>query len=213
MPRASRYAVPVVGIDPARLDRRRVTSGAFDGWATLTGTWRQDRLLVERQEPRERAQRSAPRWSRPPCPPPRGGWPTGGPNENIQVPGDILATLAITSVAMFRPSVHQAVLVVAAEEPAEAETVLRPICGDRLCVVRSRWTARQVEEAGGRLREQMSAWLIYGTGQSVSEDGQAVVTAELTRVLPTLARWADTVAEGLLSLTPWLVPQRTAMTG
>jgi hypothetical protein len=153
-PRAGRFAVPVVGVDPASLDYRRATSNVVDGWATRTGTWRQDRLLVERQEPRESARESAPRWSRPPC------------------------------------------------RDKSAVTVC--MCGE---------AARQLEEAGQRLRAQMPAWLIFGTGQSVSEDGQAVLTAELTRVLPTFAQWADAVTEGLLSFTPWLVPQRTAMPG
>jgi hypothetical protein len=210
-PGPSGFGVPVLGVDLANLDDRRATSGVVEGWATLTGTWRRDHLMVERQESRGgRTDRAATRWRRPPCPPPPGGWPEGGTNENIHVPSDVLATIKITSVAVFRPSARQTVLVVAAEEPEHAETVLRPICGERLCVVRSRWTKEQLDNAGQRLRVEMRAWLIYGTGQSVSEDGQGVLTVTLTRVLPSFAQWADTMADGLLAVTPWLAPRRTS---
>jgi hypothetical protein len=211
VPGPSGFGVPVLGVDLANLDDRRATSGVVEGWATLTGTWRRDHLMVERQESRGgRTDRAATRWRRPPCPPPPGGWPEGGTNENIHVPSDVLATIKITSVAVFRPSARQTVLVVAAEEPEHAETVLRPICGERLCVVRSRWTKEQLDNAGQRLRVEMRAWLIYGTGQSVSEDGQGVLTVTLTRVLPSFAQWADTMADGLLAVTPWLAPRRTS---
>ncbi|GIH16111.1 hypothetical protein [Rugosimonospora africana] len=210
-PRPSEFGVPVLGVDLANLDDRRATSGGVEGWVTLTGTWRRDRLLVERQEPGGgRTDRSAPQWRRPPCPPPQGGWPKGETNDNIRVATDVLATLTITSLAVFRPSAHQAVLVVATDEPEHAEAVLRPICGDRLCIVRSRWTKEQLNDASERLRAEMRAWMIYGSGQSVSQDGQAVLTVKLTHVLPSFAQWADTLAEGLLSVTPWLVPQRTS---
>jgi hypothetical protein len=80
----------------------------------------------------------------------------GGTNDNIRVPSDVLATLTVTSLAVFRPSAHQAVLVVAVEEPEHAEAVLRPICGDRLCVVRSRWTKEQLDGASQRLQVRCS---------------------------------------------------------
>ena len=197
-PRPSGLGVPTAGVDLDALD---------DGWAALTGRWQGDRLVVTEQETRRPVQERTWRWDRPPCPAPAGGWPEGAVNENIEVPPDLLSSIPVTAVAMFRPSPRQAVLVVATEEPDQVDATLRPRYGDRLCVVRSRWARGQIDELLGQLRAGMAQWLIYTCGETVSEHGQALVTADVTRVLPAFAEWGRTVPDGLLTASPWLAPR------
>jgi hypothetical protein len=47
-PRLS-LGVPAIGVDLGRLDRRWEKQGAVEGYATLAGTWRQERLWVGEQ--------------------------------------------------------------------------------------------------------------------------------------------------------------------
>lgn len=206
--RPSGLGVRTVGVDLEALD---------EGWASLSGVWQDDRLVVrEQSSPDLRSdpgsdfgREKVPRWDRPPCPPPPGGWPYGELDENIDVPPELLSAYPITSLALFRPSPRQCVLVVAAEEPERVDAHLRPRYGDRLCVVRSRWTRRQIEDLLHQLREGMSRWMIYECGETVTEEGQPLVTADVSRVLPAFASFVRAVPDGLLSLNPWLAP-RTA---
>jgi hypothetical protein len=75
-------------------------------------------------------------------------------------------------------------------------------------VVPSRWTKHEIEAVHGHLRRHWEDWNIYQSGVTASEDGQALVTASLTRVLPEVAAWAAALPAGVLNLTPWLVPAR-----
>jgi hypothetical protein len=206
-PRPSGLGVPVIGVDLARLDGRREQQGAVEGSATLGGTWQSERLVVAEQGPPTGSAFEGPAWRRPPCPEPAGGWPEGDVDENIEIPAVLGAAHQITSVALFRPSWRQVVLVVAAEQPQQVEAALRPRYGARLCVVPSRWTHRQVDDVAGRLSAEVSRWLIYIFGESTAEDGQPLLTVELTRVLPSMAAWARAIPAGLLSIRPWLTPK------
>jgi hypothetical protein len=222
-PRPSGLGVRTVGVDLDALD---------ESWASLSGVWQNDRLVVREQANIGRDFRrdlgpdfqrdlgpgvrrdlgpdvrreEEPGWDRPPCPPPPGGWPYGEPDENIDVPPDLVSAYPITSLALFRPSPRQCVLVVAAEEPEQVDAHLRPRYGDRLCVVRSRWTRRQVDDLLHQLREGMSQWMVYESGETVTEDGQPLVTANVSRVLPAFASFVRAVPDGLLSLSSWLAP-------
>jgi hypothetical protein len=196
-PRPSGLGVRAAGVDLGAL---------ADGWASLSGSWQDDRLVVSAQAPPDFGHEDAPRWDRPPCPPPAGGWPEGEVDENIDLPPDLVSAYPITAVAQFRPSRRQTVLVVATDEPEQVDAVLRPRYGDRLCVVRSRWARSQVDEVLLRLRESMPEWMIYELGETVAEDGQPQVAAKVSRVVPGLAGWVRTVPDGLLSLSPWLAP-------
>jgi hypothetical protein len=214
--------VRIVGADfGADLTDRFERDGAVEGSATLTGTWAADRLQVERQGLYVPQHRQIPNRTVPPCPPPEGGWPhqtrgcgikdvqTGEPPAAQYVgldydPGDLRETGAAVAMTTFRPSEDQAVLVVAAADPEAVEAHLRPQLGQLLCVIPSKWTKAELEAVGAHLLAHHDDWNLYAWGDMSGEDGQAMITARLTRLLPEIATWADSLPAGILGLEPWL---------
>jgi hypothetical protein len=100
------------------------------------------------------------------------------------------------------------VLVVAAADRAAVEARLRSQLADCLCVVPSRWTKAELDSVTSHLHDCHDEWHAYQWGQSSTQDGQACITASLTRVLPEIAAWAASLPDGLLVLEPWLLPAR-----
>jgi hypothetical protein len=224
---AWRGSVRIIGADfSAELTHRFERDGAVEGYATVTGTWAADRLHVERQDLYVPRHPEIPDWTVPPCPPPPGGWPhqtwvygikevqTGkypaaqyvGVSYDL---GDLQETGAAVVMTTFRPSEDQAVLVVAATDPEAVEAYLRSQLGPLLCVVPSRWAKAELEAVRAHLHAHHEQWNLYKWGgYSSTEDGQAKVTAGLTRILPEVAAWADSLPAGILDLEPWLTPAR-----
>ena len=225
---AWRGSVRIIGADFGdELWGRFERDGAVEGRATLTGVWAADRLRVERQDLYAPQHPKIPDWTVPPCPPPPGGWPhqtwvygikevqTGeypaaqyvGLDYDL---GDLQETGAAVNVTTFRPSEDQAVLVVAAAAPEVVEAHLRPQLGQLLCVVPSRWTRAELEVVRAHLHAHHEQWNLYAWGGCTStEDGQAKITARLTRILPEIAAWADSLPAAILGLEPWLTPARS----
>jgi hypothetical protein len=56
------------------------------------------------------------------------------------------------------------------------------------------------------LRDRWDQWNLYQGGEITTEDGQAMVTFHLTRVLAEIAAWAGPLPSGILALKPWLAP-------
>lgn len=218
-PAKNKYAVRTHGVDLDRLDRtERHDDGIVEGWATLTGRWRQGELHVESQTAPTARDRMVP-WTNPPCPPPEGGWPTvpvhppmTRANPPVRPPNhDEWPALTITSVTVFSPSATQPVLVVAAEDPELAERALRPKLGAGLCVVSSRCSRAEIDRTRQRLHAEMMShrWPVTSFGSSSSADGQPTVRATFVRIDPEIAEWAQTVPDGLLDLEIWISPLRT----
>jgi hypothetical protein len=204
-----RGAVPVTGADFDDVEDRRERDGMLEGWATLTGTWSAGELRAERKEAGGPAEADRfPSWDVPPCPPPDGGWPRGrGADENIDVDmGDLEDTGAAVAVTVFRPARSRPVLVVAAADADAVEAQLRPQLGARLCVVESRWTRSDVCAVRDHLSGHWDEWNLYQCGVVNTSDGQARVTASMTRLLPEIASWASPLPAGILALSPWLAP-------
>jgi hypothetical protein len=204
----SRYAIPVDGADFDDVELRREIDDVLEGHTRIHGRWSGDRISIGRQTG-DRPELDMPRWSEPPCPPPAGGWPRGT-DEYGHLDfdgGDLEETGAAVSVVLFRPGPLQLVLVVAANDVAAVEAHLRPQLANRLCVVASRWTRAQLDEVQGHLGERWERWGVYTTGRTCDEQAQATVTAELVRVTDEIARWADPLPAGLLTLRPCLVPE------
>ena len=72
----------------------------------------------------------------------------------------------------------------------------------------SLFTAAEVHRAGESLGAHAREWLLEGwTSQPwVNEVGQPCLNAQLFRVTPELAAWADNLPPGLLALYPAIVP-------
>lgn len=208
-PRASRFKIRVDGADFGAVEHRHERDGAIEGYATIYGTWLGDRIHIGRQTT-EQPQRPTRSWSDPPCTPPPGGWPhgmNGQYQDNLDFDlGDLEQTGAAVAVVVFRPSADQAVLVVAASDPAAVEARLRPQLPDRLCVVPSRWTRDQLQRAQSHLTAMAERWGIYQWGPQIDERAQATMTATLVRVTDEIAEWTGGQPDGLVSLDPCLVP-------
>lgn len=212
--RAWHGAVAVSGADFGDVEDHRERGGVVEGWATLDGTWAAGRLTVNRQSA-QRPARDAddddfPDWAEPPCRPPADGWPRWAKAErrdNLEFDiGDLRETGAAVAVTTFRPGRRQAVLVVAAADADAVEAGLRPHLGDRLCIVPSRWTRAELRAVHDQLSGSWDDWRLYGLAEINTGDGQARITANLTRVLPAIAAWAAPLPQDILTLRPWLAP-------
>jgi hypothetical protein len=204
-----RGAIRVVGANFDQLSDRYERDGAVDGFATLIGIWSASQLRVERQTLPDRLHTKPPRWVTPPCPAPEGGWPHvmwGHGDQNLDYDlGDLQDTGAAVAVTTFRPSEDQAVLVVAAADPAAVEAQLRPQLGQLLCVVPSKWSRAELDVVRAHLHAHHEEWDLYQWGaESSTEDGQARITASLTRMLAEIAAWGATLPPGILALEAWL---------
>jgi hypothetical protein len=122
--------------------------------------------------------------------------------------GDLQTTGAAVTTVLFRPSDDQAVLVVAASDIAAVEARLRPQLHERLCVVPSRWTQQQLDDAERHFASMAEPWRLYGWGPRCDERAQATMTAELVTVTDEIARWVATQPDGLVSMEPCLRPTR-----
>jgi hypothetical protein len=204
-PRPSGWGVRLSEVDLERLDRRRNKDGATEGWAYLEGIWAEQRLDVLDQRPPRPPPLDEIDHARPPCDPPSGGWPIGPRDENLDVEraqGD-----EVLHLATFRPSAHQAVLVVTSEDPEHTRDRLAPVFGDRLCVVRSKWSRGQIASVRQAVEDNMRDWTAYlGSLGNTDEHGQVQLSMDVAQVLPALARYAEQVPDGLLLVNPWLAP-------
>jgi hypothetical protein len=205
-PRPSRLGVLVRGVDLGRLSNRFEKDGGVSGWASLTGTWRDGYLdVVEQSEEWREQDHWQPVWVDPPCSPPADGWPRVPAGSNIE-PSPPETIPGMVSVVLFRPTTTQVVLVVASSQPDAAEALLRPLYGDALCVVPSRWTPEQVESVRQAMQENWAAWRVYETGNRSGEDAQVTVTAKVVQVVPAMADWSRSLPYGIADVTPWLRP-------
>ena len=206
-PRPSGLGVRAVGVDLDALD---------EGWASLSGAWQNDRLVVRGQGnigPDSRRdlgpgfRREEPRGTRPPCPPPPGGWPYGEPDEDIDVPPDLVSAYPITSLARSGPVPGSA----SWWSPPRSPSRSTPTCAPGTAIASASSAAdgpgAEVDDLLHRLREGMSQWMVYECGETVAEDGQPLVTANVSRVLPAFASSVRAVPDGLLSLSSWLAPR------
>jgi hypothetical protein len=112
----------------------------------------------------------------------------------------------VTAFVLFRPEPGRAVMVVASTDADAVEAAMRPLLGTGLCVTSSRWTKQQIEAAQADIHANMGPWGIYLAGPQVDEDVQTTVVAELVRVVPAAAAWANAQPAGLVRLKPWLTP-------
>ena len=113
----------------------------------------------------------------------------------------------VVHLATFRPGSRQAMLVVTSDDPELTTRRLAPVYGDRLCVVRSKWSRAQIETVRRELKAHMHDWNAYIGGFGGSDaQGQVRFELEVVHVLPALASYAERLPDGLLVVNPWLAP-------
>jgi hypothetical protein len=202
------FGVRVVGADFDDVEHRKEYGERVEGFATLRGRWVDEQFRVDSQTPRRlRGPSPGPAWVTPPCPPPLEGWAHGARDTNLDYDlGDLKDSGAAVAVTLFRPSATQVVLVVAADDPAAVEARLGPQLGGRLCIVASRYSRAEINSVREDLVRR-TGWPIWATGESCDDEGQPVVTVELTRVRPDFAAWLANQPEGLVHVEAWLTPQ------
>ncbi|MEV0793596.1 hypothetical protein [Kribbella sp. NPDC050459] len=177
------------------------------GDVLVVGIWRDQIIEVEAQTTEIPAPEPLAQWTDPPCPPPRGGWRRDVVTFELDFDlGDLRASGAIVNQVIFRPSLDQEVLVVAATDVDEAIRRLSPKLPNQLCVVPSRFTRAQIDELYDVLHAHWRAWRLESFGTGADAQAQPFVMVEPFRVTAEMAEWADTLPEGLLRLRPAISP-------
>ncbi|MCU1623918.1 MAG: hypothetical protein JWL79_2763 [Frankiales bacterium] len=204
--------IDVQGVDLAVLDDRFEKDGAVEGYATLTGHLEGDVLVVTKQEPRR--DEPQPSVSIAPCTPPPGGWRDYGHETNPDVQAaqayagahpDLVAEIAIS-----RPSRTQAVpYLLTWGDPEPVHAALRSTYGDQMCLQRSQWTREQVAGAVAEFTHDVvssQGVYSYGSGHSLTGEGQLKVDAEAVRSTPELEAIVARHPKGLIAIDYWLHP-------
>lgn len=198
-------------VDLSRLSQRVQRDGSTWGYAFLAGTFRDGTLTVVRQGPPRPAPNSAPAWRTPPCPAPAGGWPATGPDSsNPGVPHlpDML------NVTIFRPGTGLAVVTIASSNPAHTRRSAGSSAVD-LCIVRSRYTAKELAHTRTRLLKILSSGppsarndYLTGVGSTSSPSGQPAVAVDALVDTPALDTLVRSAPRGIVALDLWLRPVR-----
>jgi hypothetical protein len=206
--------VDVQGVDLSTLTRRRAKDGAVEGFATLDLVYRGHGLAsVVRQAPYRVVEEPGDLPDRVPCPAPTGGWPVRGRDENLDLtPFEAYADAHRGDLwypALLRPSRTQVVAyALTFTDPDPVAAALGPAYGQRLCVVRSRFSQAQIDGAATAFTTLMDHGPVYVVGAGgLGPDAQPVVDVELTAVTPEIAGLAAQQPPGLVRLQPWLTPR------
>ena len=205
-PRFSGLGVPVRGVHLSGLHDRFDKDGALEGFATLHGQWQAGVLQVTEQGPPQWPANTSQDWVEPPCPPPAGGWPHGGENENLDPPAALVNDPAVAHLLLVRPSHTQVVLTVVSSDPQATSATWSPVFPNQLCVVEARWPRGDVESLTRQAQSRMTEFQAYQTGSGTGVGYQPVVTLKVVLVVPTLVAWAAEVPDGLLQVDAWLHP-------
>jgi hypothetical protein len=210
--------VNLKGADLNELSQRRAKDGAVEGDAVISGVFRAGTVNVTGQSLVSPPHNTPYPDDDPPCAAPRGGWPRGLVGENI----DLSAAFgyrrvhpgAFAQIAELRPSATQVLVMLETNgNPAPVRTALLRAYGKRLCVVKSRYTTKQIDAASAHMSELVTsshgfAWMGGGTG--MTRHGQVLVPLQLEYVTPDVAHRVSLEAPGLVDVDPWLIPQREA---
>lgn len=205
----SEYAVRLIGGDPLAVCAEFTDDGGIPGWATVTGTWLGDAILVHEQDPRpprdHRPDNPSIPPTNPPCPEPPGGWPAGTPDDILthHLP-DLVRSENCVATAFFPPRPGSTVVVVAVSDVAAAEQAWRPRLGERLGIVPSRWSTAELEAVTSTLCEHWDEWTISHIARPTGEHLQSTVEPRLFRVTPGMAAWAAALPDGILDPRPSL---------
>lgn len=209
------FGLPVQGVDLSALRERSVIAGTTSGFARLTGIYRTGGLSVISQStgppPATYPERNL---SSVPCPPPRGGWPRGPAEQNIDLTAADAYKAAhpeVVMVAELRPSSTQVVAYVltSGDVPATA-TALRGAFGARLCVAKSKYANAAITSAQRDFMPTVRAGVGGGIASEstyLGPDSQIFVWVDCMFVTADLKDRTAHAPVGLVQLHPWLTPK------
>ena len=211
--------IDVSGVDLSKLTHRRELNGQVVGGATLTGVYRNQTITVTQQGPAAREQPLLFNDDHPPCVAPSGGWPHGRADANLPFgPVERYKRThrdAIVFEATLRPSATQALIyLVTSGDPAPVRDALTATYGQRLCVIKSRYTNQQIETAYHAVTDPMggrpSLTTPTGAGGPTLNPMtiQPMVEADVPVLSQSLADAIDAQPAGLVQVTVWLAPHR-----
>ncbi|WP_427895783.1 hypothetical protein ACQHIV_18035 [Kribbella sp. GL6] len=200
-------SIRLIGADADAVPTAWAANGV-PGRISVVGRWRDESIEVDEQSPETPRRRPTVDRTNPPCPPPPDGWRRDAEIWRLHVNvDDLKSSGAIVHMVIFRPSKNQEVLVVAATDVDAVTRQLSRRLAGQLCVVHSRFTRAQLDEVRDVLSAHWQEWHLetFGTGHA-DEQGQPFAEAEPCRVTNEMAEWADTLPDGLLRLSPILIP-------
>jgi hypothetical protein len=206
-PLSARLAYRLVGVDVSSVPSTGNTdSSLMPNWVGVVGRWLDDAITVEEQwsvhwPPREPLPPSLTR------PAPSGGWNVEDQSNEVQGLDELRASGAIVEDGWLRHKSGAVLLRVAAADVAAVDAVLAPQLPRRLCVVRSRYSTADLREVRAMFDAHHRKWgfSTWGCG-ALDAQCQPYAHVTLTRVSADLARWADTLPDGLLRLHPRMTP-------
>lgn len=221
-PQYCEHGVDLEGVELDALAHRREKDGAVAGSAVLTGVWRRGAFHVETQElppsaPAPDADGFGPHVAQtPPCPAPAGGWPSTFKGDNIDEAEPAMNAFraehpeSMHFMAFLRPAPEQVVLGVAVQDEtarADAERLLRPVLGERLCITKARYTPEQVKQVQEHpaLKPGPAPHPIFSSGTGVSDDLQPVHRLGVVMITEELLAVAAEHPDGLVEFEPTVV--------
>lgn len=211
--------VDVEGVDLGALSQRRSKDGASEGFGRFEGVWRDGVVHVDVQQPAPPAFTAAP----PPpdvvpCPAPDRGWPVEGPGSNLLE--DEQASLQrytaahpqqLSWLALRRPAAGRLTLVLGVHDDAEradAERLLRPALGARLCLPTVRTAAADLAAVEADPALRAGPGQVFSSGRGVSPAGEVTHSVGVTLVTPELRAAADRHPAGMVVFEPTVMAVR-----
>jgi hypothetical protein len=172
----------------------------------VIGIWRDDVITVQAQQP-------VPWRAHTPRDPlfigtaPADGWDSSDQCTDVDGLQRLRDTGQIVRDGWLRTDNGALILRVAANGVDAVESVLAPQLPRRRFVVRSRYTATHLREVEQMFAAHRDGWGFEGWSYTnLDAHSQPYAEAMLGRVSASLARWADTLPNDLLRLTPAMTP-------
>lgn len=205
-------SIRATGVDLSQLTRTRRVGGTVVGSAALTGTYRDGTLHVTHQS--AYVEQPGLFGDEPPCPAPENGWPDAKGDPDLSAVSRYRAAHpgSIEIAGLLRPSRKAVVVyVVTATDPNPVGDALTGRYGERLCVVRGRYSPTQLARARQAVTARIGAGPrlttpFGGGGPTLTKTGEVKIDAGVPIIDDAFASVVDAQPAGLVQVDVWLRP-------